>query len=397
LTPGIGIQPDKVLPPIRIDLYDKTMAWLGPIGEPLSVTATPRRNAVSDCAFTVDAAHPRIADLMTTGTRAVVTYQPAGIEPFRLISGRVTERAGENPSAQATRTFTVRDDWMILQTTPGWPSPDKPIDQQDSILKYTKKGPAETVVLDLLQKMYVGVLGQSLTLPADQGRGGTVSTAFRMDYLYDQLFPAVDNAGIIVGIGQNGDHREVTIREPDTFPFTLTEGSGVVVNGSFDVTDATATRIIVGIAPVDDGSDTQTARIFRQFINNTLEAQIGEPVVMYVDGTDIALNDDVTAEAQSKANDAFKDTAAKVNLDITLIESGAFRFGKTFQVGDIVSVQLNNSPVFTDYVREVGIQWDADNGLVVTPKVGNWDSSADSKLIKEVARMGKALRSLQRR
>lgn len=383
--------------PIKIDLWDKSYGWLGPLGVPISVSATKRRNAASDCTFTVKATHPRIGDLMTKGTRAVVTYQPDGIEPFRLVSGRVQNRSGENPAQQATRTFAVRDDWMIFNTTTGWPTPAAAITAQDSVLRYTKSGPAETVLLDLLQKNYVTRLGQPLVLPADQGRGSNISIAARMDYLADLLFPAVDNAGIIAEIGQNGDHRELTIREPETYPFTLTEGSGVVVNGSFSMDDATATRVIVGVAPVTGTDGNQTARIFRQFINAAAEADLGEPLEMYVDGTDIALTDDVTAEAQKKADDAFTDNAEKVSLDITLIEKGAFRYGKAFQVGDIISVQLTNSPVFTDYVREVGIQWDAQNGLVVTPTVGNWDDSSDSTLFNEVALMGKALRQLQRR
>lgn len=382
--------------PILIELWDKTYNRLGPIGAPLQVSATKRRNAASDCTFTVKADHARIADLMTSGTRAVVTYQPDGIDPIRLVSGRLQTKAGENPSAQATRTFTVRDDWTILQTTTGWPTPGSPIGSQDSILRYSKSGPAETVVLDLLQKNYVTRLGQPLVLPTTAGRGTSISIHARMDYLADLLFPAVDNAGIIVDIGQTGAQRQVDISTPETYPFTLTEGSGVVVNGSFSMDEITATRVIVGVGSVDDG-DGQTARIFRQFINTAAETALGEPLEMYVDGTSIALTDDVTAEAQKLADDALGDNGAKVNLDISLIESGHFRYGKAFQVGDIVSVQLTNSPVFTDYVREVQIDWTPDAGLIVTPKVGNWEESSESKLINEVAQMGKALRSLQRR
>ena len=358
----------------------------------ISLHATVRVGAASDCDFTIAADHPLVEDLMTAGARCVVTYRyEDGATPIRLISGRVQTPSGANPSKQSTRTFAIRDDWSILNSTTGWPSPDAAIGSQASVGYYTKSGPAETVALDLIKQNYVDSprLNQPLVLPTSLGRGSNISVQFRMDYLADKLYPAVINAGVIVEIGQVGDHREVTIREPATYGPKLTEGSGVVVNGSFSMDAPTATRVIVGIA----GTDT-TPRIFRQFINTAAEAEIGEPLEVFVDASDIALTDDVTAEAQKRADEAFADNAAKVSLDITLIEQGAFMYGKAFREGDNVKIQLYGTPVFTDYVREVEVNADADGGIAVSPHVGDWQDDPDSKLFAQVDSMDMMIRSV---
>lgn len=380
--------------PIQIEVWTKNYVRTGFVGTPLSVSVTKRRNAAGDCTFTVKADHPRVADLETSGTRVVVSYRYADDAPWmRMISGRVQTRAGEGHTGTATRTFTVRDDWTILNTTTAWPNPTSTIDNQSAQAYYKITGPAETVALDVIRKNYVTRLGQPLTVPTTAGRGSSITCQFRMDYLADKLFPAVDQAGIIVEIGQNGSHREVTIRQPATYPHPLTEGSGIVVNGTFSQDEITATRVIVGVGGTD------TARIFRQFTNTAAETAVGEPLEAFVDASDVALTDDITAESQKRADQAFIDNGLKVDLDLELIETGVFRFGKTFQVGDIVTAVLAGGATFTDYVRDVQIDWTTGDGagLKVVPHVGDWQQSADAQLFDEVARLGKALRRLQRR
>jgi hypothetical protein len=406
----------RQVPPIQIELWDKNLNRLGWLGTPLSVTATKRRNAAGDCEFTIPAMvehprtgeivpHPRLADLMTKGCRAVVTYRYADdAEPFRLISGRIRKRSGEGPVGQATRTFEVIDDWNILHSTLGFINPSLAAENvnQSTNSAYKVSGAAETVALDVIRRNYNQhspvFAGRTLTVPTSQGRGAQISLQFRMDYLADVLFPAVDNAGIIIEIGQVDNRIELQVREPARYPITLTEGSGVVVGGTFSDDDVTATRVIVGVG---GGSEDIPARLYRQFVNTAAEAEIGEPLEVYVDGSSIALNDDITAQSKQMSDDAFAENAAKVNLDLTLIEAGSFRYGLAFREGDIASVQLNNAPqTFTDYVRDVQIEWRPgadDGGLKVTPHLGNWQDDPDSVLINEVLQMGKAIRSLQRR
>lgn len=391
------------VPPIQIELWDKTFTRLGYVGAPLTFTATKRRNAASDCTFSVPATHPRVANLITSGCRAVVTYRyEPDADPIRLVSGRVQNKSGDGPAGQATRSFSIRDDWNILASTLGFLDPTLAADDtnQSANGPYKISGPAETAALDVIDKNYATRLAPGrLVMPTSQGRGASVSLQFQMDYLADILFPAVDNAGIIVEIGQVDDHLELSVREPATYTRALTEGSGVVVGGTFSLDDVTATRVIVGVG---GNSSDIPARVFRQFINTAAEAQIGEPLEVYVDGGSIALTDDITAQAQQMSDDAFTSNAEKVNLDLTLIESGAFKYGKTFLDGDNVTVKLNNTPqAFTDYVRDVQIDWNpgdsGQGGLIVSPHVGNWQDDPDSILFREVQSVGKALRSLQRR
>jgi hypothetical protein len=403
-------------PPIQIELWDKHLSYVGPLGAPQTLSVTKRRNAAGDCTFTIPALvehprthllvpHPRLDALMTKGCRAVVTYRYADdAEPFRLISGRIRNRGGEGTVGQATRTFEVIDDWNILHSTLGFINPALHAENvnQSANGAYKISGPAETVALDVIRRNYNQhqpvFAGRTLTVPTSQGRGTDVDLQFRMDYLADLLFPAIDNANVIVDIGQVDDHLEVSVREPNTYPFPLTEGSGVVVGGTFSDEDVTATRVIVGVG---GGSEDIPARLYRQFVNTAAEAEIGEPLEVYVDGSSVALNEDITAQSKQMADDAFADNAAKVNLDLSLVERGSFRYGLAFREGDNATVQLNNTPQpFTDYVRDVQIDWkpgSGDGGLKVTPHLGNWQDDPDSVLINEVLQMGKAIRSLQRR
>lgn len=381
---------------MSIELWDKGFHRLGWIGTPLQASFTPRVNAVGDGSFTVLADHPRIADLMTPGCRALATYRPGTGSPFRLLSGRVKTRAGDI-GGQPTRTCTVVDDWNLLHTTLGWPDPTLPVDQQSAVAADKLSGPAETVALDLIRRNLVQRLGRPVVIPDSQGRGAQISVQTRMEYLADVLFPAVDEAGIILDIGQVGDHLEVTVREPGTWPFPLTEQSGPITGGNFADSDPEATRVIVG-AGSGAGTDSETgatARIFREFVDADAEASIGEPLEVYLDGS-VDLTGDVTARTTQLAADAFAENAAKVSLDLELVEAGGLRYG-AYREGDVMTVSLAGAPLYADRISEVRVDLQPGTGLTATPKIGARAEDADSVLIGNVRHLGRALRSLQRR
>jgi hypothetical protein len=64
-------------------------------------------------------------------------------------------------------------------------------------------------------------------------------------------------------------------------------------------------------------------------------------------------------------------------------------------LGDLVSVQLNTSPVLTDYVREVQFSWDT-TGRKIVPLVGNWTDSENDRILAAIAGTMRDVRDLQR-
>lgn len=379
-------------PPLQIEVWTKDYTRVGPITEPREVSGFIAWNGPGSFEFSAPSDNARTPALAADGARAVVTYRPdPAADSTVLLSGPVTEITGQGPTDSATRKFHIADDWAILNEIIGWPSPAAAITAQSTDAYYRSAGPAETVTKAVVAANATRQ-GVTVTIPTSEGRGGNVDCTFRMHPLTDRLFPAVDLAGIGVRVVQIGAERVLQIIEPVTRSRVITEGSGAIVDGSFQLTAPTVTRVVVGAGGED------VARVFREYIDTTLEAQYGISRCKFVDARDVDPADpSLAATLQKRADEALAEGAPKVSLSVELAETNTFRFGKTFDLGDRVSVQLSGSPVLSDLVREVRFEWTEDDGLKITPVVGNWDESTDDSLYRSVASLSRAVRDQQRR
>jgi hypothetical protein len=370
--------------------WTKSYVRRGDIGGRLGANITLAHNTLGSCEFSVAATNPRVADLSAAGARVTVDYYPDdGVDPIRY-SGEVTNIHGEGRAQQATRTFTVTDDWNLLNTTLGYPTPTADEDHQSTTAYYTSTGPAETVTLDVIGAN-VTRNGLGVTVPTTAGRGSTITVKLRMHPLADRLFPAVEQAGIGVRVVQVSGGRSVQIYEPTIFSRTLTEGSGIVQNVSFDLARAFATDAIVGA-----GGDA-TARKFKRVTDSTARTALGTVLELFVDARDIdPAAVDLATQETDRGLEALAEAAAKESLSLTLVEKGAFRFGTTFGLGDRVTMQTLNGPPITDLVRSVQITEDRESGIRVLPQVGERSDVADASLEKIVAQLAKSLRNLKR-
>jgi hypothetical protein len=376
---------------LKFTAWTKSYVRKGDIGARLGANLTLAHNTLGSCDFTISAKNPRVADLTASGARVTVDYFPDdGITPIRY-SGEVTNIHGEGRAEQATRTFTVGDDWNVLNTTVGYPNPTGTDSQQGaSGAYYVSTGPAETVALNVISVNSTRA-GLGLTVPSSSGRGSTITVQLRMHPLADRLFPAVDQAGVGVRVvQQDTGGRAVQVYAPTTYARILTEASGIVQNVSFDLARETVTRVIVGV------SGQGTARTFRTIIGTAAETAIGAKLEAFVDARDIdAAATDLTAQVAARAQEALTEGAAKASLGLTLVERGAFRFGTTFHLGDRVTMQTLNGPQITDLIRSVQITEDS-NGIRVTPTVGERSDVSDFSLERIVAKLAKSLRDLKR-
>lgn len=376
---------------LSISSWTKDYVYRGPVADPSEIHGAIRWNAPGSFTFTVDADHPRIADLVAEGSRATIDYREApGDAPYPLFSGPLTEITGKGAADVATRTFHIADDWQILNEIVGLPNPTGTMAQQgDDGAYFTSTGPAEDVLKAIVAPNATRQ-GVTLTVPASSALGSSITVSIRMHPLPDRLFPAVTNAGIGVRVIQIDGVRTLDVYTPTARPRVITEESGGLVDGEFSITDPTVTRVIVGA-----GGEGE-ARIFREFVDTAAEALYGVSRASFVDARDVSATDpDLEALLQARGEEALAEGAAKVNLTAVLAETGVFRFLRGYSLGDQISVRFRGSGVMTDHVREVAFDVTDQDGLVVTPLVGDWQDSSDDELYAEMAKHARGLRDLR--
>lgn len=367
---------------IRLTVWSRDYVRRGPVRAPLSVTMEAHWNAASSLSFTIDPQDARADDLREPGARVVAEYVVDDVVILRR-SGVVESVGGSRDAIEVK----VRDDWAdVMQQLTGWPNPDGDMGEQgDDGAYWTRKGPAETVALDAIRENATRA-GLTLVVPTSQGRGGTVDVSLRFHPLADRLYPQIDDAGIGVAVVQVGAERRVEIAERVTRTRVLTQASGAVLDGSWSQSAPTVTRVVVACG--GEG----ILRVLRSYVDTQRET-VWPVREAFVDARDIPADDlELDAKALKRGDEKLAEGAAKSSVNAPLAESPRFAFGRSYSLGDVVPIQLEDSPVISDVVRQVAISWTTEDGLVVTPKVGLWDDSPDTNLARTVAQVAREQR-----
>lgn len=363
-------------------MYDAALRRKGWIGAPVAVDARPRHNAVSSATVTVDADHPRVPDLVTPGARVTLEYDGS-----QLISGRVGVIEGKGPRMQSTVTATIEDDFRLLSRLLGWPNPTGGIGNQGAATAYdTKSGPAETVVKWFVSRN-ASRSWPPVTVAADGARGANVSVSMRMHPLADRLLPVIDQAGIGISVRQSGGGLVVDCYQPRTRPQLLTEQSGIVVDWSWSMKGPTATDVVIG------GQGEGTAREFVTVADAARRTEWGESIEVFRDARDT----DDSAVMATRGAETLAEGAPTAGLTLTLTESKGWRYGRSVQVGDLVTTQIAPGAAITDVLREASIQWTRDQGLQVTPIVGERTDDPSSTLRAQINALARGIRDLRAR
>lgn len=370
------------LSPFRLTVYDKAFKRLGWIGAPRRVEVVPRHNAVGYAKITVPADDPRVPHLVEPGARMTVDYLGE-----QVMSGRVSELAGTGPQSAAEVELTVEDDFRLLARLLGWPNPAGTLAQQGAATAYdTITGPAETVAKTLVARNK-GRSSPAVEVVASAGRGATITASLRMHPLADRLLPLVDQAGVGVDVRQQGGGLVLDCYLPRQVPQILSEESGVVVGWQWTTTAPSATRVVVG------GQGEGTAREFVQVVDSTREAQWGETIEVFRDARD---TDDELVLAE-RGQESLVEGAPKTGLSLTLAESRGWAYGRSVRVGDKVTTRIAPGADVTDVLREAQIIWDAQDGLSVTPVVGERADDPSVTLRTTITALARAIRDLKAR
>lgn len=381
--------------PVRIYVWDKDYAPKGQVFAPNAVEALGLSNNGGMLTFTLNSDHPRVVDLATEGSRASVRIRRDlgdGTYVWKtIVSGPVEEYRGEGVVPKDVRIFSIEDDFYVFEEILCWPDPTAAITAQAQKF-YTSAGNAEDVLLDLIDKNAPRD-GVVLSTEATQNRGPFIWQNMRFHNLLDKMFPAVlTRAGLRVQVTQEPGEttRTVRISEMQTHTRVLTEDSGVILPGAeFSVRAPEATRVIVGSG--GEGTD----REYREFVNTAVETQWGMSKSKFVDATDIEIDDpDLEDRLQEAGEQALEEFGPKISLKVELVETPGFQFGVSFDVGDLVKIRLSgHNASYTARIHEVELTWNATDGLLIIPRVGEWSDSPNDRMYRLISRLLRSSRN----
>lgn len=365
--------------PFTITVYDKNFAFKGYVGDPISLTVTPRYNQVGTAVLVVDLYHRLAPALMDEGARLTIHK-----DGDFVMSGKIALASGEGPQVTATLTLTLRSDFRLMQQVLGWPVPSAALTSQTNAY-HRLTGSAESVVKGFVTANMQARLGLPVTVAADLGRGGSIDVSMRFHPLFEKLLPIAETAGLGITFEQSGAGIRCDVFVPPVFPHVLSESSGALQSWSWSSADPTATRVVAG------GQGEGPARAFVQKIDTALEALHGDKVEMFKDARDA----DTVALLNTRAQEALTEGAPQSGFVVKLSETGTYRYGRNgLVVGAKVTISVGGV-TRTDILREVTMTYNRTDGLLVVPVVGDIQDSPERTIARFLARLKRSVSDLK--
>jgi len=356
------------------------------IGNPVALEATIRHNLVSTLRMSVALDHKAVTELMADGARLRVTFKGE-----HLISGPVTAEEIESNGVSGLYTVTVEDDFRVLREVLGWPVPGSAIGSQSGAEYRTYTGNAETIVKTAVTENGVTRLAvPGLTVATSLNRGSTIpgGVPLRMHPLMDQLFPAVEDAGLGVTVRQSGASLVLDVYEPATFPRTLSVNGRTLKQVTMTRARPTASRVVIG------GQGEGTARKFLALTDTARETQYGMKAETFQDARD----DNTDAVMYARGQEALDERGPKNGVSITLAGSGIFQYGPGgFHVGDRVPVRVADGIVITEVIRECTLKWVSAGYASTEPAIGELTNQPERITAQRIAALARRQRNQESR
>ena len=370
----------------RISVYNKDRVFQCQIGTPAALEVTVRHNLVSTLTMTVPLSHDRVSKLMADGARLRVLFKGQ-----HLISGPIVADELDTDGVSGLYTVTVEDDFRVLREILGWTVPAAAIGSQGIAEYRTYTGPAETVVKTAVTENGVNRLGiPGLTVAANLARGATIpgGVPFRMHPLMDQLFPAVEDAGIGVTVKQEGTALVLDVYEPVTHPRSLSVKGRTLKQASMTRTRPSASRVVIG------GQGEGTARKFLALTDTARETKYGMRAETFRDARD----DNTDAVMYARGQETLDEQGPKNGVSLTLAGSGIFQYGPGgFRVGDRVPVKVTDDITITEVIRECTLKWVSPEYASVEPAIGELTDQPERVTAQRIASLARRQRNQETR
>jgi hypothetical protein len=217
-----------------------------------------------------------------------------------------------------------------------------------------------------------------------------------MHPLADQLFPAVEDAGIGVTVKQQGTALVLDVYEPATHPRSLSVKGRTLKQASMTRTRPTASRVVIG------GPGEGTARAFRQLADTTRETQYGMRAEVFRDARDAKDDAGTGATAagimDARGQEALDENGPKNGVSLTLAGSGIFQYGPGgFRVGDRIPVKVTDSITITEVIRECTLKWVSPEYASVEPAIGELTDQPERVTAQRIASLARRQRNQETR
>ncbi|WP_181036365.1 hypothetical protein [Arthrobacter sp. B1805] len=359
--------------PYKISIYDRHYVKQGTLGDALAVEPVLRCNDMGTATLTLGLSNSKLPDLIEPGSRVVIEQDG----DYR-IGGPIRGRGGKWSGANGEITLTVEDHFRVFRLVQGWPVPGAALSAQTSEY-HTVSGPAETVLKTVVQSNAVNRLGWPITIEPDEGRGANITVSLRFTPILDKLFPVIEAAGLKVTVRHDGAGLRLSVSELVTLPRTIKESSGTIESVTWNNQPPELTDVIVG------GQGEGVERTFRGFTDPALAELWGERSEGFRDARDT----DNPLVYEERAAETFAETGEKSGLAIKFMESKSFAYGGLdgFVEGNRLKLQIGPKLQIEDIVRSVAMPWTRNDGLVVSPQIGDITDDPDEEI-------GRALRTL---
>lgn len=429
--------------PFEITVYDRDFVFVGFVVNPTFAHFVPAWQSQGYGSFMLAADNPHSAALQAKGARVVVQYKGE-----HLMSGPVRSRRGDL-IANGTVTYQILDDRRILVNTLAWIRPRNPLMPASlSALgqAYLKPGKAQTTgsvvhqtpyfqwptmtsseqaIKHLVTENVVVRLGRPVTVMPNLGRGPNPTAILprpRMEPLKEVIKPILTFSGLGVTMYQTVGTTGIKfdVREPGEWVQILTPEAGIVRDGVYAIGAPDITRPIVGgpgetsgrswdgivglgNVTADEIAYNDVIEIYREANGDELAWPEGLADALKVpkyypfraEADDLAAFYQMFADARAEA---LLEGAGKSGLWMELSETDTFHFGGAdgIQLGDIVTIKASGQ-TFTNQVSEAMLTFTRDDGLKVTPMIGQREDDPDVVLANTLARVSKAIRTLSTR
>lgn len=256
---------------------------------------------------------------------------------YRIMTGALTgPGVGQDETGLITSEPSGFGALGLLAGATIWPDPTKPLGSQ-TVARYVDSGTTEGVLQRMILAQWVTRLGQGLVMPASLGRGGPCDVSQRFGNLLSVVASKCKGGGLGVRMGlvnTSGSRANLTLEfyEPQdrTKRVRLSYKVGTLQTWKQGDQAPTVTRAIVG------GSGSGTARALRQVKDTPTEAAWGWPVEQFVDASDTS----VASALDTKGQEALDSGAQQTSFDIAARDAKGVRLGKHFDLGDTVTVEL---------------------------------------------------------
>jgi hypothetical protein len=391
-VPTLLLTPPAPSSRYRIQVYDRDLALLGEIDDYQSLEMIVRFNAVGTWVLDLDANTLGAQLLLDPGRRVVVTRDDMPDDP--IFSGPVTKPRRKRDVASDRREYSGTDDLCWVANTLAKPQPATAIPPYNTQAYDTRTGTCSTIL-----RQYVDVnAGPSatgdrripgLTLAPDLVLGTSVTGQARWQNLLELLSElALAGGGLGFKATQVGTDIEFAVYEPEDLTDVITFGweLGNLADLDYSAEAPEANRIVCG------GGGEETARIIREGQDPTSIATWGR-IEMFRDRRDTT----DTAQLDQTITEELEEKAEKISLSATPVDIPQFTYRTHYDLGDRVTVAVDDDTIVSEVIREVQIKLTPDGGEQIRAQIGTPGRQSVLALFDSVRRHNRRLTDLERR